>query len=103
MKGLVLEVHDCRCTCGNKWTNSRVIAMDSDGGYGGTPSPRDEAHLPLAYIFSTPRDHSLCFRCGPIGYRPKLQVPETPPLPPPTPEPDFDPLAVIDELRMEKL
>jgi len=98
-KGLILEIHDCHCTCGNKWTHSRVILIDSDGGYGGTPSPRDEASLPLAFIFAQVRDHSLCFRCGPIGFRPGMPkgIPTLP-----SPAPDFDPLSIIEELRLEK-
>lgn len=71
-EALVLEIFDCRCTCGNKWVHSRAILCCADGSYGGTPSPRQEAELKIAKIYNAPRDFACCFRCGPLAIDHKL-------------------------------
>lgn len=102
MKGLVLEILDCRCTCGNKWTHSRPILCTADGGYGGTPSPRDEASLPVVRIYHSNRDASCCHFCGPIALQPNALAKLTA-VPTPAAAPDLhDPFNFAQELGLEK-
>lgn len=103
--GLVLEIFDCRCTCGNKWTHSRPILCDSDGGYGGTPTSRQEAELKIVRIYNAPRDFACCFRCGPLAIDHKLWtriIAKPTEAKPPAATPSPDPFNFAEELGLEK-
>lgn len=108
--GLVLEIFDCRCTCGNKWTHSRPLFCTADGGYGGTPSLRQEAELKIVKIYNAPRDFACCFRCGPLAidhssWTKIITTPGRSPVPPASPPaatPSPDPFNFAQELGLTK-
>lgn len=97
---LHLHVVSASCTCGNKWTHSRLWLSSSIAGYlGGTPSPQQEHKLPCTSYENTQEQVSHCWRCVPLALgvgwtKPSVMRTSSTPSKPPV----YDQKAIEDEL-----
>jgi hypothetical protein len=67
MPNLLLQITDCRCSCGNNWTHSYPLLTTPSGAIGGTPGPREEAKGQVIHLLHSSRHFHHCFRCAPLG------------------------------------
>lgn len=70
LSALRLCIQDLSCSCGNRWTHSRAMLVDVDGGFGGTPTPQQEEMLPVQAVDHLRVQVIHCFRCV------KLELPK---------------------------
>ena len=60
---LHLEILQCSCSCGQRWTHSYPLAAGSDGTLGGRPDPQMQLKLTHRTMTVHHRQFNGCFRC----------------------------------------
>lgn len=101
MDQLHLDIIQCSCSCGNRWTHSRTLLASSDGALGGTPSPHQELKLRYESITELRWNTNGCHRCVPL----QLSKNWTQPLPAQRfePKPAIEPLNPAAKAEKELL
>lgn len=64
---LHLEILQCSCTCGQRWTHSYPLAANTqDGLLGGTPTPEMQLKLKVESYTLHYHHYESCWRCVPL-------------------------------------